>query len=231
MLKNLRFHLSRISTNSKTGPIPVSSSPRATCFPTCPFLGQGCYGENYPLKFHWDKVSEGTRGVTAAEFFRLIAALPPAQLWRHNQVGDLPATAGRISRRFLRGLIGANRGKRGYTYSHHDLALGENLALIRQANRQGLTVNVSTETESAADRAVAAGLPAVVAVPSTETRTAWDTPAGNRVVVCPAQRDGSTVDCATCQLCYQRPAGLIVAFLTHGTSKAKANAAIAGVAA
>jgi hypothetical protein len=231
MLKNLRFHLSRISTNSKTGPIPVSSSPRATCSPTCPFLGQGCYGENYPLRYHWDAVSAGTRGVSAAEFFRLIAALPPAQLWRHNQVGDLPATAGRISRRFLRGLIAANRGKRGYTYSHHDLALGENLALIRQANRQGFTVNVSTETESAADRAVAAGLPAVVAVPSTETRTAWNTPAGHRVVVCPAQRESSTVDCATCQLCYQRPAGLIVAFLAHGTSKAKANAAIAGVAA
>jgi hypothetical protein len=169
--------------------------------------------------------------VTASEFFRLIAALPPAQFFRHNQAGDLPHTRGRISRRFLRGLIGANRGRRGYTYSHHDLALGENLALIRQANRQGFTINVSTETEAAADRAVAAGLPAVVAVPSTETRTAWDTPAGNRVVVCPAQREGSTVDCATCQLCYQRPAGLIVAFLAHGTSKAKANAAIAGVAA
>jgi hypothetical protein len=183
------------------------------------------------MKFHWDKLDSGERGVAMAEFFRLIAALPPAQLWRHNQVGDIVANGGRISRRFLRGLIAANRGKRGYTYSHHDLALGENLALIRQANRQGFTINVSTESELAADRAVAAGLPAVVAVPSTETRTAWDTPAGNRVVVCPAQREGSTVDCATCQLCYQRPAGLIVAFIAHGTSKAKANAAIAGVSA
>lgn len=231
MLKDLRFHLSRVSTNSKTGPIPVSSSQRSTCSPTCPFLKNGCYGENYPMKFHWDKLDSGERGVPMAEFFRLIAALPPTQLWRHNQVGDIVANGGRISRRFLRGLIAANRGKRGYTYSHHRLDLGENLALIRQANRQGFTVNVSTETETAADRAVAAGLPAVVAVPSTEPRTAWDTPAGNRVVVCPAQREGSTVDCATCQLCYKRPAGLIVAFLAHGTSKAKANAAIAGVTA
>ena len=183
------------------------------------------------MKFHWDKLDSGERGVPMTEFFRLIAALPPAQFWRHNQVGDLVATGGRVSRRFLRGLIAANRGRRGYTYTHHRLDLGENLALIRQANRQGFTINVSTETETAADRAVAAGLPAVVAVPSTETRTAWDTPAGNRVVVCPAQREGSTVDCATCQLCYKRPAGLIVAFLAHGTSKAKANAAIAGVSA
>jgi len=231
MLKDLRFHLSRVSTNSKIGPIPVSSSQRSTCSPTCPFLKNGCYGENYPMKFHWDKLDSGERGVPMADFFRLIAALPPAQLWRHNQVGDIVANGGRISRRFLRGLIAANRGKRGYTYTHHRLDLGENLALIRQANRQGFTVNVSTETEAAADRAVAAGLPAVVAVPSTETRTAWSTPAGNRVVVCPAQREGSTVDCATCQLCYKRPAGLVVAFLAHGTSKAKANAAIAVVAA
>ena len=231
MLKNLRFHLSRVSTNSKTGPIPVSTSSQATCPTTCPFLGSGCYAQNHGLIFHWRAVTEGTRGVTASEFFRLIGALFPDQLWRHNQAGDLPHTRGRISRRFLRGLIAANSGRRGYTYSHHNLALGENLALIRQANRQGLTINVSTESELAADRAVAAGLPAVVAVPSTETRTAWDTPAGNRVVVCPAQRDGSTVDCATCQLCYQRPAALVIAFVAHGTSKAKANAAIAGVTA
>jgi len=194
-------------------------------------MGNGCYGENHGLNFHWRLVTEGSRGVTASEFFRLIAALPSGQFWRANQAGDLPHTRGRISRRFLRGLIGANRGKRGYTYSHHELALGENLALIRQANRQGFTVNVSTETEAAADRAVAAGLPAVVAVPSTEARTAWRTPAGHSVVVCPEQREGSTVDCATCQLCYKRPAGLIVAFLAHGTSKAKADAAIAGVPA
>ena len=183
------------------------------------------------MKFHWDKLDSGERGVPASEFFRLIAALPPAQLWRHNQVGDLVSTAGRVSRRFLRGLIAANHGRRGYTYTHHRLEIGENLALIRQANRQGFTINMSTETELAADRAVAAGLPAVVAVPSTETRTAWSTPAGNRVVVCPAQREGSTMDCATCQLCYHRPAGLVIAFLAHGTSKAKANAAIAGMAA
>ena len=227
MLVSLRFHLSRVSSNAKTGPIPVSTSSRATCPAACPFRGAGCYGDNYPLRHHWDAVTAGDRGVPLAEFLVAIASLPAGQLWRHNQAGDLPHTAGRISRRFLRGLIAANRGRRGYTYTHHNMALGENLALVRQANRNGLTVNVSTESELAADAVVAAGLPAVIAVPSTETRTAWDTPAGYRVVVCPAQRDGSTVDCASCQICHKRPAGLIVAFLAHGTSKAKANAAIA----
>ena len=125
-------------------------------------------------------------------------------------------------------MISANKGKRGYTYTHHDLNKGENLALIRQANRQGFAVNVSTETELAADAAVAAGLPAVLAVSASETRTAWNTPAGNRVIVCPAQRPDSTVTCATCAICHSRPARLVVAFIAHGASKAKASAAIAG---
>ena len=36
-LSALRFHLSRVSTNSKTGPIPVSTSSAVTCPPSCPF--------------------------------------------------------------------------------------------------------------------------------------------------------------------------------------------------
>jgi hypothetical protein len=222
------FHLSPVSSNIKTGPIPVSTSSRATCSPSCPFLSNGCYAENFPLKIHWDSVTRNDRGQPLPQFLASIESLPEDQLWRHNQAGDLPHTGGRISRRFVRRMIAANRGKRGYTYTHHDLNKGENLALIRQANRQGFAVNVSTETELAADAAVVAGLPAVLAVPDTETRTAWNSPAGNRVVVCPAQRPDSTVTCATCAICHTRPAKLIVAFIAHGASKAKASAAIAG---
>lgn len=125
----------------------------------------------------------------------------------------------------MRAIIRANQGKRGYTYTHHDLNQGENLSLIRAANRQGFTVNVSTETMAAADRAIAAGLPAVLAIPSTEKGTSWMTPAGNRVLVCPAQRS-DTLTCADCKLCHDRPANLIIGFIAHGTSKRKADAAI-----
>jgi hypothetical protein len=112
-----------------------------------------------------------------------------------NQAGDLPHTAGRISRRFIKGIVAANRGRRGFTYTHHDLSKGENLPLLRFANRNGFRVNVSTESEAAADRAIAAGLPAVIAVPSTETRKTWHTPAGNAVLVCPAQRSDTKDVC------------------------------------
>lgn len=225
MLSKLRFHLSLRSSNAKTGPIPVSSSPRATCAPSCPFLKNGCYGENHGLNFHWNAVSDGTRGVSAPEFFRLIAALISGQLWRHDQVGDFPHTLGRISRRFLKGLVAANKGKKGYTYSHHDLKLGENLSLLRMANRQGFTVNISTETEAAADSAIATGLPAVLTVSSTEQRKVWQTAAGNRVVTCPAQRV-KDLTCMACELCHKRPSRLIIAFVAHGSGKNKVNAAI-----
>jgi hypothetical protein len=228
-LSDLRFHLSRVSTNSKTGAIPVSTSPRSSCSPSCPFFNNGCYAENYPLRFHWEAVTRGERGEPLQRFLANIAALPVGQLWRHNQAGDLPHTAGRISRRFMRGLIAANRGRRGYTYTHHRLDIGENLPLIRQANRNGLTVNISTETETAADSAVAAGLPAVLTVPSDESRTTWQTAGGNRVLVCPAQRS-DTKTCADCQLCHKRGRRVIIAFLAHGTAKRKAERSLTGAA-
>jgi len=177
------------------------------------------------MRHHWDAVTRGDRGEPIARFLANIAALPVGQLWRHNQAGDLPHTAGRISRRFMRAIITANRGRLGYTYTHHSLTVGENLQLLRQANRQGFTVNVSTESESAADSAIASGLPAVLTVPSRETRTTWQTAAGNRVLVCPAQRSDSRT-CADCQLCHKRGRRVIIAFLAHGTAKRRAESAL-----
>ena len=96
-------------------------------------------------------------------------------------------------------------------------------------NRNGLTVNVSTETERAADDAIKAGLPAVLTVDSEESRNAWRTSAGNLVMVCPAQmREGTT--CSTCELCHKRGARVVIAFIAHGNGKKKANAALAGAA-
>lgn len=225
-LSELRFHLTLRSGNAKTGPIPVSTSSRATCSPSCLFLNNGCYANGGPLAIHWAAVTNGERGDTLPRFLANIASLPADQIWRANQAGDLPHTNGRISRRFIRGIIEANKGRRGFTYTHHDLTKGENLSLVRQANRQGFRINVSTESEPAADRAIAAGLPAVITVPSTEERTTWHTPAGNTVLVCPAQRS-DTLTCADCQLCQKRGARVVIAFKAHGISRRKVEAAIA----
>jgi hypothetical protein len=156
-----------------------------------------------------------------------IAALPMGQLWRAWQAGDMPHNAGKISRTFLRALIDANHGKRGFTYSHHSLTTGENLSLLKMANRQGLTVNISTESEEQADAAVSAGLPAVVVVPSNESRTTWHTSGGNVVLICPAQRS-DTKTCADCGLCQTRGKRVIIGFLAHGSRSAKVDAVLQG---
>lgn len=222
-----RFHLSRASGNKKTGQIPVTTTSRNTCH-GCPFDGNGCYAQSGPLALHWRKVSTGERGVRWRHHLADLATLPVGSPLRLNQAGDLVNTAGRISRRYLTALsrVVKDRALKAWTYSHHDPAKGENAALIRRAQASGLTINVSTETEQAADRAVAAGLPAVLACPSTETRNTWHTPAGNVVLVCPAQRRDTS--CSDCMLCHKSGRGrrVIVAFVAHGTGKRKADAAI-----
>lgn len=226
-LASARFHLSRLSGNKKTGYMPVTTTSRNTCH-GCPFDGSGCYAQSGPLALHWRKVSTGERGVDWQQHLADLASLPTGSPLRLNQAGDLVNTAGRISRRYLTALseVIKRRALKAWTYTHHDPASGENAALIRRAQRSGLTINVSTETESAADRAVAAGLPAVLACPSTETRSTWHTPAGNVVLVCPAQRRETS--CSDCMLCHQGGRGrrVIVAFVAHGTSKKKADQAI-----
>jgi hypothetical protein len=125
----------------------------------------------------------------------------------------------------MRGMIAAVKHLKAYTYTHHSLTLGENLSLIKQANRQGFTINVSTENETAADDAIAAGLPAVMVVSSGESRTSWHTPAGNVVLVCPAQRE-NTKTCSSCMLCHKRGKRIIIGFLAHGSAKRRAESSL-----
>ena len=182
-----------------------------------------CYGMLGPLALHWDRVSDGSRGKGWRDHLNDLLTLPFCSPLRINQVGDLPASNGRLSRRYLVQLIWAVRLRKlqAWTYTHHDPTKGENAALLRRALRNGLTVNISTESAEAADRAIAADLPATITVPSTEKRTQWRTPDGNLVVVCPAQR--RETDCSQCMLCHKRGKRVVIAFTAHGTRKKKAD--------
>lgn len=226
-LSDLLFHLSPQSGNVKTGPIAVSTSSRATCSPVCPFFNNGCYAESGPLLLHWRKVTNGERGVAFSAFLEALRSLPAGRAFRHNQAGDLPHNQGKISRTFIKGIVSSVKHLRAFTYTHHSLQMGENLQLLRYANRNGFTINVSCETERQVDDAIKAGLPAVMVANSAEQRTTWHTEEGNIVIVCPAQRSDSKT-CADCMLCHKRGRKVAVAFLAHGTSKRKANAVAAG---
>jgi len=218
------FHLSRVSSNKKTGPIAVTTTSKNSCPASCG-MRSACYASTGPLALHWAAVSDGRRSKQWRDHLNDLATLPVGSALRLNQAGDLVAgVTGRLSRAFLSGLVDVDKRRKlqAWTYTHHDHTRGENGALLRRANREGLTVNVSTETEESADRAIASGLPAVLAVNSHEARKVWRTAEGNLVKVCPAQcRD---TDCSRCMLCHRRGSKVIIAFLAHGTRKKAADA-------
>lgn len=209
------YHFTRVSGNAKTGPIPVSTTSADSCPPTCSFKGNGCYAESGPLAMHWKAVSNRNRGGTLDELCAKIAELPRHQLWRHNQAGDLPVTSpGRIDHKALRKLITANKGRRGFTYTHHR-PTKPNINAVREANAAGFTVNWSAETLEQADEYAALGAGPVVCVLPADQTTPVRTPAGRLVTVCPAVT-GNT-DCLNCGICQQRDRRAIVGFPAHGS--------------
>ena len=203
----------------------MSTTSAISCPPACPFNNAnqgGCYADSGPLAIHWRKITAGMRGTDLDTFCEQIAALPASQLWRHNQAGDLPGTGNRINATELRKITRANRGKRGFTYTHKPIT-AHNAKLIRQANNAGFRINLSANNPAHADKLAQTGLAPVVTVMPIDAKPISFTPAGRRIVLCPAQtRDNVT--CESCQLCAKQDRhGVIIGFRAHGTSKTKAD--------
>ena len=157
----MQVHLKMKSGNSKTGPIPVSTTAAQSCPTDCAYRGNGCYAASGRLALHWAKVSSGERGVSWGEFCETIASMPDGTLWRHNQAGDLPSDGKTIDAGALERLVAANTGKRGFTYTHHHGT--DNFDQITLANLGGFTVNLSANNVDHADQLADTGLPVVVA--------------------------------------------------------------------
>ena len=225
-----RYHLTIESRNSKVGPIPVSTSTAATCPDACPLKGAGCYAEGGPVALHWRKVTEGVRGTDWNTFVAQIAALPEGQLWRHNQAGDLPGENNAIDSKMLGELVNANKGKRGWTYTHKSVVDAANRDAIRDANANGFTINLSGNNLAHADELAALNIGPVVVIQDVAegTRADTTTPAGHRVATCPATyRDDVT--CASCQLCQRKNRKVIVGFPGHGMRTRAARAIARGI--
>lgn len=215
---NHTYHLTRTSSNAKTGPIPVSTTSSDSCPETCSFRGNGCYAESGPLALHWKAVSAGKRGVSLNEFCAQIRELPKDQLWRHNQAGDLPLTGlASISWPAMQSLVEANYGRRGFTYTHHR-PTPDNISIVNYANRMGFTVNWSAESLEEVDTFKALGCWPIVCTLPAEQKTATYTPQGVPVVICPAVLLDD-MDCARCQLCYNKDRKSVVGFPAHGSGK------------
>lgn len=216
----------RKSSNAKTGPIPTTTSPRASCPVECPLAGDGgCYAEaGYYTRMNWDKVDTGERGDSWDVFIGKVRKLPEGQLWRHNVAGDLPQTTeGTIDSVLLSELSRANTGRKGFTYTHYT-PQGDNLDAIAGANRAGFTVNVSHNSPHEA-LAATHGQPRVTLVPVDY----WgdNGKRAGSIVRCPAEYNDS-VSCATCGLCQRADRKDIVGFTVHGTRSKAANTIATG---
>lgn len=224
MSLNTRFHITRVSSNKKTGPIPVTTTSENSCPESCPLFGGGCYAKSGPLALHWRKVSDENekRSINSDEFLDAIRALPRGQLFRHNQAGDLPHDNGYIDESFTRSMVKANRGKRGFTYTHHDIGKPHNLEMLQLCNESGFTVNHSTDNVQAAVRAYneLSGIPVVTLLPMDAPNV--QTVQGVKVVACPAEKS-DRVSCANCALCAVSDRDYIIGFRAHGVQKKKAN--------
>jgi hypothetical protein len=240
----MHFNLTVKSRNEKTGPIPVSTSSAKTCPDTCPLKKAGCYGDGGPLALFWAKVTRGEAGKGWIEFCADVSKIPDGSLWRHNQVGDLPPKAEApetIDRAALALLVSANKGKRGFTFSHFDtIANAENRETIRAANAAGFTVNLSANTLDHADALAETGAgPVATVLPAdlgrktkgkqwAETLQEYNariskprTPAGRAVSICPATF--LDTNCKACGLCAKADRKAIVGFPAHGVSTKKAD--------
>ena len=230
-------HITKKSSNAKTGRMPVTTTESSSCPSTCPHIDGNCYAKSgFHLRQHWSKVTSHERGGTWDDLCNYIRTLKPNQLWRHNQAGDLPyvriATQNSfqelITLPLLKDLVDANKasGAKGYTYSHHVLNT-HNAEAIKYSNRNGFTVNASCESMTQADDAIAQGIPAVVVVDNSKPVPAR-TPAGTRVLVCPAQT--SDTNCKDCGICAQSNRKCVVAFLAHGNRANKLNQTLEAIA-
>lgn len=210
-----------IKGNSKTA-IPTTTSSKVTCPDTCPLKEKGCYAKYSFLGKHWNNVTEGT-AKNVMDFnglLRTIEALPEGQLWRHNQAGDLPHIDGKIVKSKAYLLAQANKGKKGFTYTHHDID-GDwkhaNSRTIKDLNDMGFTVNLSANDLEQADSYVDKDIAPVVTLISMDSEKVSYTPKGRKVVACPAEREKIT--CKDCKLCSDSKRDYIIGFRAHGIAK------------
>ena len=219
----MRVRFTKVSHNTKTGPIGVTMTESASCPDTCALKAAGCYARFSFVGIQWRQLDKGTHGIEWNEFIRELSKMPSGYTFRHNVAGDLPHDNGVINREMMNQLIKASKGKTGFTYTHHALTV-YNQSVIAMANFGGFTVNVSCDNLLEVDVAIKLGLPAATILPETAGKTTV-TPAGNQVITCPATyRDDVT--CASCgngrPLCARSDRSYAIGFPVHGAGKKQA---------
>ena len=209
------FKFVRVSGNRKTGPIPVTYSSRDTCPDSCALKGAGCYAEGGPVLWQWRKARDDLAALLA-----FIRSIPGGSLWRHNVAGDLPGDGDALDADALHKIARANRGRRGFTYTHKP-ATRDNVTAMHDATRAGFTINLSADNAAAADDLAAHGLPVVVVIPADAPKVTR-TPRGRQIVQCPAENT-DRVTCSNCGLCAIADRPYLIGFKPKGARRRAVN--------
>ena len=219
----MRVRFTKVSSNTKTGPIGVTMTESKSCPDTCSLKGAGCYARFSNVGIQWRQLDKGTHGIEWDEFICELSKMPSGYVFRHNVSGDLPHNNGTINREMMLGLIKASKKKTGFTYTHHVMTV-ENQAVIMMANHGGFTVNVSCDNLDQVDSMLALGLPVATILPEVVGKSTV-TPKGNRVITCPATYNDK-IQCFNCgsgrPLCARADRGYAIGFPVHGAGKKKA---------
>ena len=181
---------------------------------------KGCYAKYGPTGMAWRNVDSGKakEAVEWPQFIRKVKALNNGALWRHNQAGDLNGYGDFIDTGMLDQLVAANKGKRGFTYTHYDtLDKPSNALAVALANDAGFTINLSGNDIAHADKLKALDIAPVVVLMPRDADKVTTTPEGNKVVICPAENTNK-VTCLKCGLCAIADRDYIIGFRAHGTA-------------
>ena len=181
------------------------------------------------MVMHWlrQQAGEAKTSVTWDGLLKACRYVPRNEAIRVWEAGDFPMLSdGTIDVDKVLQMKNAVRTKRAYAYTHHTKLFPAFIAAVQLSREDGFTINLSIDgDEDHLDRVMNQGLPAVIAVPSTESRRQWRTAGGFRVRVCP-NHTHKTVQCDRCMLCHSRPADMAIAFPAHGTKCKTADAAL-----
>lgn len=215
----MSFIFTAVSENKKTGQIPVTISESKTCPDACPLKKNGCYAKYGNLAIHWRRASEHRQGGDWKTLISKIAALPVGQFFRHNQAGDLPGVNNRINKYKVFQLARAAKNKKGFTYTHKPVLTNKkNKEYIKSVNtKTDFVINLSANSLKNADKLKKLNIGPVVTILKDDTQKTLLTPAGNKVILCPAQY--MDTNCNKCRLCQKRNRSVIVGFAAHGVGK------------
>lgn len=223
----MRVHLTKKSSNRKTGPMAVSTTTSDSCPPECPLATEkkGCYAQRGHTGMFWRSVDNGKFGKDWEGFIKQLKKLPKGKMFRHNQAGDLPGRNGKLDSRRVLKLRDAVEHLKAATYTHYDPSVGQNKALLKDLN-QTMTVNLSGNSLEHADELhekTNGELPLTGIIENNQklgTRSVKDlprrTPGGLPMVVCPNQtKEGKGMTCRECRLCWRKDRKFVVGFLKH----------------